>query len=603
MPSPRTFCLRVLATSDVHMQLTSFDYFADTPAPGHGLQALAVTIKDLRAQHVSRSAEHQCLLVDNGDLLQGSVLGNELASAKDRSKTHPVADVMNRLGYTAFGLGNHDLDYGLTYLDWFAEGLDATILSSNVAFRPARGWLHRYVLHQAGEVCVGIISAMPPETLAACHALRGEDIQTEGMVTALKSAAEAARKNGADIILCLAHTGLFGDPEENALEEISKHVPIDALVGGHTHHLFPDAGLSHIPGADVSTGTLNGVPTVMPHSGATHVGCIDLVLEQKPTWAWSVTSSSAFVKSAAPASSDINRVCTPLAELHRTTRASLDTEVARIAAPLHSYFSRVMPTQKQAVIAAAQSTAIDAIRQGTEWADLPLLSAVSSPRAGGRGGPANYTDLPVGALKARQIAQLHVYSNLIWAVCVTGTELREWLDKSASAFMTVSTSSAKTGLVNDAVPSFDFDVIFGTSCEIDITQPARFDSQGHRVQDAGSRILNLSYQGSEISDDDRFLIAVNSFRASGGGKFPGFGPDRAVLSPDLAADDVVQQHLANGALASDGIPWRFSESCRGLRTWFDTGPGATRFLDDIAHLSPGTPVDTDTGFLRIPITL
>jgi 2',3'-cyclic-nucleotide 2'-phosphodiesterase/3'-nucleotidase len=37
----------------------------------------------------------------------------------------------------------------------------------------------------------------------------------------------------------------------------------------------------------------------------------------------------------------------------------------------------------------------------------------------------------------------------------------------------------------------------------------------------GSRIVGLSYAGAEVATDARFVVAINNYRQSGGGNFPG----------------------------------------------------------------------------------
>lgn len=600
VPTSESFALRVLATTDLHMQLMSFNYYSDLPIQGMGLAALTGTITDLRK--TSAAGQRHVLLVDNGDLLQGTALGDYLVSQGDRDHPHPVAQAMNELGYVAVGLGNHDLDYGLDYLDWFARDLSAPVVSSNLSLAPPRPWLAPFALVETMGPCVGIVSALPPGTLRGLHAHLGDDAHISNMEDAIRIHADKAREAGADVVLGLIHSGIGDDTDENALHRIAQQGKVDALVGGHTHQVFPGEDHAGLHDADMARGLLAGVPTVMPGFGGALVGCIDLDLQRSEDGNWQVTRASGAVfpahKSPPANTTALNALHAP----HTATCAALESEITQIAHPLTSYFSQVTATEKSGLVAAAQAEAIDAARQGTEYADLPLLSAVSAPRAGGRGGPWNYTDIPAGPLKARHVADLHVYANLIWAVHVTGAQLRDWLEKSAGAFVQQYDDPTQP-LVDAAVPSFDFDVVHGVSYDIDPTVPAHFDYSGARRPGARHRIGPILHDGRVVQDDDAFLVAVNSFRACGGGNFPGFDPTRPVLRPRLNSSDVIRDYLASGKNPNYPSPWRFAQAARGLPTWFDTGPGALAYLDDIAHLTPGTPQMTPSGFLRIPITL
>ncbi|MEL6701649.1 MAG: metallophosphoesterase, partial [Pseudomonadota bacterium] len=104
--------LRILATTDVHGNLLGFDYAVDMPDGSHGLAGLIPIIQTARADCDAS------VLLDNGDLLQGSALIDTAADhARDEAAANPVIQLMNRIGYDAMGLGNHDFDHGPGFLN------------------------------------------------------------------------------------------------------------------------------------------------------------------------------------------------------------------------------------------------------------------------------------------------------------------------------------------------------------------------------------------------------------------------------------------------------------------------------------------------------
>ena len=612
-PKSQTARLRVLATSDVHMHLLPYDYFADVPTPGKGLHALSSVMSDLRREAAAESPPRRVLLVDNGDTLQGSVLGDRLANALPHEGIHPLAKVMNALGYDAMGLGNHDLDYGLDYLGWFARSLDAPLVSSNTILDPPLDWLAPYCVLPVGDVDVGILSILPPRTVKALHAKIGDAAVVVDMIWAVQRAARKLRERGADIVLALAHTGLDPNDNEQVLEEIARDGNVDALVGGHQHGVFP----GHVPEgvvADTHAGTLHGVPTAMPGCEGALLGCIDLDLERTSDGGWTVANGAARVVPPCPAAHCEDSAFDPIRPAHAATCAALDTVIGKTSVPLTSYFAQVRPTSIHEVTAAAQCAVIDAERQGTPLAALPLLSAVSLPRAGGTGGAQNYVDIPAGPLTARHLAALNVYSHQVWAVQVTGAELAEWLERSVSAFARIPRDGAPHGsdqtsdrtaggLFDTDFPAFDFDVIHGISYAIDPTAPARYDRSGKLRHPESRRVSRIAHEGLPVAPEAQFLVAVNSFRACGGGQFPGLHPDRPVLRPELPVAEALRSFLSSGAEPDRQEPWQFAETCAGIATWFETGAGAVKHLEEIAHLSPGRPQPQPSGFVRIPITL
>ncbi|MEP4197143.1 MAG: 5'-nucleotidase C-terminal domain-containing protein [Aliishimia sp.] len=595
--SPATF-LRILATSDLHMHLVSHDYYANSNRHDLGLQALSGTIKRLRLDAQKNGGA--CLLVDNGDLLQGTPLGDHLVQHPHLTSPHPVAKVMDAMGYDVLGLGNHDLDYGLPYLAQFARSMSAPLLSSNTHLTEPTDWLHTSTILPAGSLKVGVLSVLPTRTSTWVHSHLFGIATFSDMEATVSETASRLRKDGADLVLALAHTGIGTYQDENALSRIAASGDVDALVGGHTHVLFPDLNATEVPGADMLSGHLHGIPTIMPGFAGEVLGCIDLHLVQSTKGTWNIQSSKAHLApaQAAPQVPELAAI----APAHRATCAALDEVLGETCVPLTSYFALVQPTPMLALIASAKMQAIDLARQGTEFASLPLLAATSPDRAGGHIGAHNYADIPSGPLQRRQIAQMHVFPNDIWGVPVSGLELRRWLERSATIF-THPLDLSRKGLLSHEVPPFDFDIIFGVTYGIDPTSLPQFDANGNCLNPNTSRIEDLRYQGQLIRDQDRFFVATKSYRACGGGYFPGLTPERTMLRPNLPVSQVVQDFVQSRRVPKITPPWRMSTKARGLKTWFETGPGAIPHLNDIAGYSPETPIELDSGFLRIPITL
>lgn len=583
--------LRVLATSDIHMHLMAHDYFADRPAASGTLERLAPVIA--AARHAAEAQGAPCLLVDNGDLLQGTPLAEHLAASARTLAPHPAAQVLDALRYDAVGLGNHDFDYGLEYLAKFAADLAAPVLSSNLHLDPPADWLQRDVMLERAGLRIGLLSVLPSRTEIWAHAHLSGRGRLSDMTRSCREAARRLRARGADLVIALAHTGIGTCPLENALAQIAADGEVDALIGGHTHLRWP------APGGEEH---LSGVPTVMPGYAAEALGCIDLHLSRDAGGAVTVARAQARLLDAAAPAPETAAAFAPLARVHRATCTALDAVVGHAAHPLTSYMALVQPTHLLDMTAAAMQTAMHRAQKGTSYADLPVLAAVSPSRCGGTGGPFNYTDIPAGPMRKRHVAELHYYPNDIWGVPVTGAELRDWLERAALLFSAPG-ARAGQGLIAADARGYDFDVLYGLTYCIDPTAPARFDKSGRLTDAAHRRIHELTHAGRPVADTDRFLVAASSYRASGGGQFPGLHPAREMLRCDLPAPQVMQTFIAQGRPYPPQTPWRFAPAAAGLRTWFDTSPGAERHLGDIAGLQPRLLDRTAEGFLRVEITL
>ena len=82
---------------------------------------------------------------------------------------------------------------------------------------------------------------------------------------------------------------------------------------------------------------------------------------------------------------------------------------ARRSAPLHSYFALVADDPSVQIVSQAQTWYVKDLLKGREWKDLPILSAAAPFKAGGRGGPDYYTDVPAGDVAIKNVADLYLY--------------------------------------------------------------------------------------------------------------------------------------------------------------------------------------------------
>jgi 2',3'-cyclic-nucleotide 2'-phosphodiesterase/3'-nucleotidase len=107
--SAATLKLRLLETTDLHMNLLNFDYYLDKSTDEFGAAKTATLIRAARAE-VKNS-----LLFDNGDLIQGTPLGDQVATVQPfaAGSVHPAMKLLNALGYDAANIGNHEFNYGL----------------------------------------------------------------------------------------------------------------------------------------------------------------------------------------------------------------------------------------------------------------------------------------------------------------------------------------------------------------------------------------------------------------------------------------------------------------------------------------------------------
>ena len=592
--------LRILETTDVHMNLLSYDYYQDKATDQFGLARAITLIKAARAE------ADNSLLIDNGDLLQGSPLGDVVAKVRplQDGQTHPAFKVMNQLGYDAANIGNHEFNFGLPFLRRALSGATFPYVNANV-FVDAKDGVNAqpafvpYVLldrqfkdtqGQTRALVIGVIGFAPPQIMQWDKQHLEGRVVTRDMVEMARRYVPEMRAKGAQLVIAVPHSGLergdVGQAAENAVSGLADVPGIDAILFGHAHAEFPGPAFANYPRVDVARGTINGIPAVMPGRWGDHLGVIDLTLDNGGG-RWKVTGSQSsirpiFDKAAKKSLAEPDpMVEKAIAEEHAATLQYVRGRVAESAAPIYSYFALVADDPSVQIVSNAQTAYVRRAMQGTEYDGLPILSAAAPFKAGGRQGWSYYTDIPAGPLSIRHVADLYIYPNTLKAVRVTGATVRAWLEHAAGQFRRIDPAGPATqSLIDERFRTYNFDTIDGVSYQIDVTQPARYDPEGKLIAPNARRIVNLQYQGQPLDDKARFIVVTNNYRASGGGGFPGLdGSNIVVDAPDENREALVQFMRASDTLnpAADGN-WRILP-VPGVRLRFDSGAGA------IAHLA------------------
>jgi len=603
--------LRILETTDVHMNLLSYDYYQDKTTDQYGLARAISLIKAARAEAPNS------LLFDNGDLLQGNPMGDFVAKVsplKD-GQTHPAYRVMNQLGYDAANIGNHEFNYGLDFLRRSLKGANFSYVNANIyvadehrnsdqarhAFTPYV-LLDRQLVDAQGKthaIKVGVIGFAPPQIMLWDKGhLEGKVIARDVLETARKYV-PLMRAQGAQLVIAIPHAGFEKGPvvrfSENAVGPLTEIPGVDAVLFGHAHAEFPSKAFADYPNVNIERGTINGVAAVMPGRWGDHLGVIDFTLDNA-SGNWKVLDSRASIRPIFDRASRVSvAAADPMVEqtigdVHAATLDYVRNKVAFSSAPIYSYFALVGDDPSVQIVSNAQRAYVQRAMQGTDYEKYPVLSAAAPFKTGGRQGWDYYTDIPAGPLAIKNVADLYVYPNTLKAMLLTGAEVREWIEMSAGQFNQIDPKgAAQQSVLNDTFRSYNFDTLDGVTYEFDVTQPARYDNNGKLVAPDAHRVRNLSYQGSPVLPDARFIVATNNYRAFGGGNFPGLNASKVVLEAPEENRQVLIEYLRMSDMLSsnkqvnpsaDGN-WRIAP-VPGVRLTFLSASSAQRYL-------PGQP--------------
>lgn len=622
--------LRIIETTDIHTNVMDYDYYKDKPTQKIGLARAATLVKEARNE-VTNS-----VLVDNGDLIQGSPMGDYMASKGIKpGETHPVYKAMNQLDYDVGNIGNHEFNYGLEFLATTLEGANFPYVSANVFdkktgehyFKPYLIKTHTFkdTDGNAHEVKVGYIGFVPPQIMV------WDKKNLEGKVFAkdIKETAEKLvpqmKKEGADIIVAIPHSGVSSDPykagAENSTYYLSEVDGIDAIAFGHSHAVFPGKGFDNIQGVDNQKGTINGVAAVMPGRWGSHVGVMDLVLEQDGD-SWKVAKAQTEARPIFDATNkkplvDADKgIVSAVKEDHNATRDFVNQPIGKANDVMYSFLALVQDDPTVQIVNLAQKDYVETMIQGDPDLDgLPVLSAAAPFKAGGRkNDPANFTEVESGQLTFRNAADLYLYPNTLVALKVTGKEVKEWLECSAGQFKQIDvTSSQPQSLIDwDGFRTYNFDVMDGVNYQVDVSKPARYDGNCKLLDGNSERIVDLTYKGKPIDMKQTFIIATNNYRAYSN-KFPGTGSDFIAFdSPDenrtIVANYISKVSQEKGEVTpSADNNWRFApiKADVALDVRFETSPSdkAAQFIKDKGQYPMKKVATDDVGFAVYQIDL
>ncbi|ATB42731.1 metallophosphatase [Cystobacter fuscus] len=536
-PTPRT--LRLLQTSDLHTNVFAWDYFTGKADAQRGLAKVATLVQQARAENPECN-----LLLDTGDTIQGTPLGTYYALV-DKTSKHPMAVAMNALRYDAMALGNHEFNYGLDTLGRFQRELDFPVLGANVrksaddgeAFTP-------FLLKDVCGVKVGILGLVTPGVTTW---ERPENIPGLSFADPLETARKYVpelRRAGADVVVVAIHsgpdkqpTGSASDPTswlvdyadtskwtdrgnlpgENQAVQIAQQVEgIDVMLTGHTHQPIPKMLLRNTSGQDVLL--------IQPNRWGSHLGVVDLSLVHEDGH-WKVEGKdSRLLKVDASVAED--------AEVTRLVRGYHDTTVAYVNTPIGS--------TRAAFPGGLQARYVDS-------ALADLINTVQEEAAKENGHPVDFSlaalftdegQLPAGNLTLRDAYSIYIYDNTLYVMEITGSILRRALEWNANYFAPWNTqappdASRPRSALTSTVADYNWDLYSGIEYGYDLTRPA------------GSRLTHLRFKGKDVSDTDVFHVAINNYRAGGGGGYTMYREGRVLWTSADGVRDYIASYVRN----------------------------------------------------------
>ncbi|HSS22794.1 MAG TPA: bifunctional UDP-sugar hydrolase/5'-nucleotidase [Pyrinomonadaceae bacterium] len=470
----------ILGTTDQHGNLFPVDYYTNKP-DNRGLAKVATLVKGIRKE------TKNVLVIDSGDCIQGTPL-EYYHNKKNNSPADPMMTAMNALGYDSMTVGNHEYNFGLQVLEKARSEAKFPWLSANTYNKGTNQTHYQpYIVKDVGGARIAVLGLTTPgiPNWENTQNYAGLEFR-EPLSEAKKWVPLLRQKEHADVVVIAMHMGLEQDlrtgeinpgqvTNENQAIAIAKQVPgVDFIFMGHTHR-------------DVPSVVINGVQLIQANLWGRHLARVDLYLENAGR-GWHVYARAARtipVDDRVMPDPELLALGQPY---DQETQAWLSRAIGESAETLTATEARFRDT--------AILDLIQRVQLETGKADVSM-AAVFNDNA----------SIAKGPVTVRDIAGLYVYENTLVVLEVTGQQLKDALEHSAKYFRPYEPGKSLAELVDEKIPSYNFDIAEGVTYVLDVSKPI------------GSRIENLQFQGKPLSLTQKLKLATNNYRVNGGGGY------------------------------------------------------------------------------------
>ena len=486
----KTIDLKFIETSDVHGSFFPYDFINRKPKAG-SLARVATYVNQLRSQH-----GENVILLDNGDILQGQPV-NYYSNYVDTTSANIAAQVVNYLRYDAQTIGNHDVETGHRVYDKWVSATHCPILGANVIdTKTNKPYLKPYTILKRGGARIAIIGLLTPAIPNWLGENLWSGLRFEEMVSSARQWMRVVKEQEkADIVIGLFHSGKDGGIttphyKEDAALAVAREVPgFDVVFFGHDHTRYADAVTN-------SEGKL--VACLDPANNAMSVAQADLQLVKKKG-RWCVKESQWKLVDVADLPVD-NEFVDHFSAFNETVKA---------------YANRVIGTFENTI------STRDSYFGNSAFNDLILNLELSITKADvAFNAPVSFdVAIKKGPVRVADMFNLYKYENQLFVMRLTGKEIRKALEMSYDLWVNTMTSPVDHLLLLDSQTrgdqqrlgfknfSFNFDSAAGIDYEVDVTKP-----NGQKV-----KVLKMS-NGEPFDENKYYKVAVNSYRANGGGE-------------------------------------------------------------------------------------
>ena len=478
----------------------------------HGSIELYAKVAAMKGDYEAQGA--QVILADAGDYSQGTVYVSV-------NKGKDAVTMMNAAGYDVATIGNHEFDYGYAQLKSNLDSAVFKVVCANV-LQDGNPVFDAYTKINKGGVQVAFVGLETPEaqTKANPALIQGLTfLAGDEMYAAVQTQVDAARTDGADIVIVLTHLGVDSSSEPNTSYDLYKKVNgIDFIIDGHSHTVMTKGP----EGEPIqSTGTaLNNIGVITIDNATKKIESNELIpiwhteeVDGKEVTVYDYTKSDATVANAAKAIID------PI-------DADYDKKFAESAVDLNGAKApgnRTEETNLGDLITDAMMWAIKTKAPGVDMNNAVAITNGGGIRAA----------IAKGDITKKDVNTVLPFGNTLAVVYVKGSELLEALEVS-----TYCTPKSLGGF-----PQFaGMEVELNTACEYDANDTT-YPGSTYFGPKSINRITIKTVNGKAFDKDATYAVITNNFLAAGGDTYYAFAAAQTQFDTGLPLDEILMEYI------------------------------------------------------------
>ena len=505
---------KIIETTDIHGSIFPYN-FITAKDEKTSMANIYTYVKELRDKGET------ILLVDDGDSLQGQPTVYYY-NFVETNKTHLWADILNYMQYDAISVGNHDIEAGHNVYDKIKNEFEAPLICANLTDeKTKKPYFKPYTIVKKEGIKIAILGMVEPAIDRQLPKVLYSGIIVEDMIeTAKKWVKIIEEKEKPDLLIGLFHAGADYTSDnveyknENASQLVAEQVEgFDLILVGHDHQGW--SGLGYDEETKQKTKVVKSpsgkiIPIFGGVNNARYIASIDVsMIYDKESKTWKKSFNGELID---PSQFEANKeFLDKFNDARKQIENWVNVDIATLNTKLtsdeamfgDSYFLSLLHKYQIEIAKKVLGEDIDV--------------SVAAPLS-------QSATLNVGTIRVRDMFALYPYENFFYVMKLTGQQIKDAMEYSYGKWFNQMTDinddliafkkddngdiifNKRYNSYATITPSYNYDSYAGINYIVDVTKPF------------GAKVKIESFSdGREFELNKEYKVAINSYRASGGG--------------------------------------------------------------------------------------